>query len=82
MTSKDYILIAEAIKWAGTGVENTDALHGIYLAATMIASRLEQDNPRFNRKAFLSACGVVSGTVTIGTTKYGEPVVCQNKLPS
>ena len=65
MSTKDYILIAEAIKWAGTGVKNTDALHGIYLAATMIASRLGQDNPRFNRKAFLSASGVSSGHVVI-----------------
>ena len=59
MTRKDYVLIAEAIK-AATEAMPKDYLqrNGAYLAANEISHRLQQDNPRFERKRFLEACGL------------------------
>jgi hypothetical protein len=57
MTRKDYILIAEVIRasklsWAGNNNYLVDDI------SRALADTLEQDNPRFNRARFLTACGV------------------------
>jgi hypothetical protein len=53
MTRKDYKLIAEviAVSWFGSAELKADLVDNL-------ANKLEQDNPRFNRKMFVSACGV------------------------
>lgn len=53
MTRKDYKLIAEviAVNWFGSAELKADL-------ANNLADKLEQDNPRFNRSIFLTACGV------------------------
>lgn len=61
MTRKDYVLIAEVIK---TQIElslkfgEDDARYGAENIALDLASKLSQDNPRFDRSRFLQACGV------------------------
>lgn len=61
MTRKDYVLIAEVIK---TQIElslkfgEDDARYGAQNIAYDLASKLSQDNPRFDRSRFLQACGV------------------------
>jgi hypothetical protein len=69
MTRKDYEMIAEAIKDAAAyyTVDQVNmsrsvsdcigAGKGIELAATYIADGLAQDNPSFDRKRFMVACG-------------------------
>jgi hypothetical protein len=59
MTKKDYELIADTFRLA----ESVTATSGLYdaelalgLAATMLADRLERQNPRFNRELFIKAC--------------------------
>jgi hypothetical protein len=59
MTRKDYILIADSIKnsrenWEGYQ-EGQEAIDGL---ARCLATKLGQENPRFNRETFLTACGV------------------------
>jgi hypothetical protein len=53
MTRKDYKLIAEviAVSWFGSAELRADLVNNL-------ADKLEQDNPRFNRSRFLTACGV------------------------
>lgn len=53
MTRKDYKLIAEviAVSWFGSADLKLDLVNNL-------ADKLEQDNPRFNRARFLTACGV------------------------
>lgn len=61
MTRKDYVLIAEVIK---TQIElslkfgEDDSRYGAENIAYDMASKLSQDNPRFDRGRFLVACGV------------------------
>ena len=60
MTRKDYVLIADSIKtardnWDGFTPEAREAIDGL---ARSLASKLGQENPRFNRETFLTACGV------------------------
>jgi hypothetical protein len=60
MTRKDYVMIADSIKasrenWEGFTPEAQEALDGL---ARGLASKLAQDNPRFERGLFLTACGV------------------------
>lgn len=63
MTRKDYVMIAEAVKDAGRKAalcrsETADTAKAALLdAATYIADGLAQDNPRFDRKRFMEACG-------------------------
>lgn len=57
MTRKDYILLAEALKNAICALNKTERT-GALLAANEISHRLKQDNPRFERKRFLEACGM------------------------
>lgn len=52
MTRKDYELIAQAIANVWCDSEAQMAI------AESLASELEQENPRFDRSRFLSACGV------------------------
>lgn len=48
MTKKDYAKLAAAIKEGGATGDFVDRLMEI----------LEEDNPRFDRKTFLIACGL------------------------
>ena len=57
MTRKDYQLIAAALKDALGAVDHPERV-GAVLAAQELAHRLAIDNPRFNRKLFLEACGL------------------------
>lgn len=68
MTRKDYELIAASMHRTvmahGIGNRSTREIAGgnkaLRLAATDLAASLAADNPRFNRAAFLKACGVGS----------------------
>ena len=68
MTRKDYIAIAEALRYArghavGAGpVGFPIALDAVMAAAEYIANAMENDNPRFDRKHFLA---VVRGERTL-----------------
>lgn len=60
MTRKDYVMVADAIKDAGNAqdlVDGREARIALETAATFIADGLSQDNPRFDRKRFMAACG-------------------------
>ena len=58
MTRKDYILLADALRF--NSYEKMDsirqAIHNDYCRA--ICTALAQDNPRFDRDRFLAAAGV------------------------
>lgn len=63
MTRKDYILIAEAIRAALIDPETGIALpereaHGVHVAAMRLVDALAQDNPRFDRSRFMTACNL------------------------
>lgn len=61
MTRKDYELIAKAIKRANENWEGFEEEYPAVVIAgisAMLATQLEQDNPRFDRARFLTACGV------------------------
>lgn len=53
MTRKDYVMIAEVIATSWHGSDETQAD-----LANNFADVLENDNPRFDRDRFLTACGV------------------------
>ena len=53
MTRKDYVMIADTIGGM-TYLNETDRA----TIAHDFADQLEQDNPRFDRDRFLTACGV------------------------
>jgi len=65
MTRKDYVMIAGIIKDCNliptlnknkeNGLIQADML---FTVASQLAYKLEQDNPRFDRDRFLTACGV------------------------
>jgi hypothetical protein len=60
MTRKDYVMVSDSIKaarenWEGFTPESIEALDGL---ARSLATKLAQDNPRFERGLFLDACGV------------------------
>lgn len=60
MTRKDYKLIAEVLKsanenWAGWNEKPEEVIAG---TARSLATKLAQENPRFDRAKFLEACGV------------------------
>jgi hypothetical protein len=60
MTRKDYVIIADSIKasrenWEGFTPEAQDAIDGL---ARSLSSKLQEDNDRFDRVRFLTACGV------------------------
>lgn len=58
MTRKDYILISDALRTVRQA--NSTTAHGLAIddAALHLATRLANDNPRFDRARFLAACGV------------------------
>lgn len=60
MTRKDYVLIAEALRITNGSIKVApyDAETALGLVAEVIADRLENENPRFDRERFLTACGV------------------------
>lgn len=61
MTKKDYELIARALKRAHENVNGGQTVEdGAKLAAEYLADALAQDNPRFDRERFLTACEVQS----------------------
>jgi len=65
MTRKDYVMLAGIIKDCNLiptlnknkeeGLIQADIL---FTVASQLAYKLEQDNPRFDRTKFLTACGV------------------------
>lgn len=57
MTKKDYELIARAIK-GGTIYHDLHYINKLSFVDD-ICNKLEQDNPRFDRNKFLTACGVI-----------------------
>jgi hypothetical protein len=66
MTKKDYIKIAQVLKDEKVRIENefdSDSLvgHGASTEVTILSGKiaymLAQDNPRFDREQFLTACG-------------------------
>lgn len=59
MTKKDYIAIASAIETA-YATHDDDRLDMRFLKhlSNMVADKLSEDNPRFDRAKFLKACGV------------------------
>lgn len=63
MTRKDYVAIAAAIHRTGMAITigpRKSAEYALKLAATDIAATMAQDNPRFDRARFLTACGIES----------------------
>mgnify|MGYP003330363251 FL=1 len=56
MTRKDYVATAEILKNFGDNIENnfTDFLDLVYDFADMFS----KDNPNFNEKKFVNACGL------------------------
>lgn len=66
MTKKDSELVAAAIKDLYMDIRQSaedctitsDKLFGIRCTAREIADVFAHENPRFNRRAFLEACGI------------------------
>lgn len=61
MTRKDYIAIAECFHEALADALDPITTKVVIGLAREIASVLQEDNSRFDRYKFLSACGVESG---------------------
>ena len=57
MTRKDYQLIASAISELASDFGKGEVV-AINLVADTLADALAQENPRFDRAKFLTACGV------------------------
>lgn len=65
MSKKDYILLAQALKDSKPeNLLSVQTTNDMKIGITMflrtcenIANKLAQDNPRFNRAKFLTACG-------------------------
>jgi hypothetical protein len=58
MTKKDFILIAQILK-ATKPLEGDSHLQYWQTICNVFANRLANDNPRFKRATFLSACGAL-----------------------
>ena len=58
MTRRDYVAIAAELADARRYSDHPEQRLGIDAAAERIADTLARDNPRFDRKRFLAACGV------------------------
>lgn len=57
MTRKDYVMIAEVIN-RNTVLLSESAFIDFARMAEDLATELQNDNPRFDRARFLTACGV------------------------
>jgi len=61
MTRKDYELIAKAISEAHEdNFGDSSANEGIYWVTGLLADKLAEDNPRFDRFKFVQACEPVN----------------------
>jgi len=61
MTKKDYILIAKSLSASLPTEyqhEHTTATEAWYQTVIRLANTLEKENPLFDRKKFLIACGL------------------------
>lgn len=69
MTRKDYIMIAETFALTLAREEDIDRgnafegrqttyASGVRLSIGAIADTLQRDNPKFDRKKFIKACGI------------------------
>lgn len=58
MTKKDYIAIAEIIDRCRVYRAHTEGAEGIIDVAEDLASYFAKENPNFDKKRFLAACGV------------------------
>lgn len=59
MTRKDYVMIAETIRQNRKDFnEGEDGLMLLTIMAHQLSNSFEEDNPRFDRARFLTACGV------------------------
>jgi len=59
MTRKDYVMIAEILKFNRRDFnEGEDGLSLLNILSHQFANSLQDDNPRFDRARFLTACGV------------------------
>ena len=59
MTRKDYVAIAAALNAVNDPADGNWAA-AVSAVAEAIADTMAADNPRFDRKRFLDACGVQS----------------------
>lgn len=57
MTRKDYVMIAEVINRNTTSLTESAFIDFARMAEDL-ATELQNDNPRFDRDRFLTACGV------------------------
>jgi hypothetical protein len=57
MTRKDYVMLAEVIKRNATSSTESSFIDFARMAEDL-ATELQNDNPRFDRDRFLTACGV------------------------
>lgn len=57
MTRQDYVMIASAIRDSLPDEGEAFARRMLRQAADFIADGCKADNPRFDRKRFLTACG-------------------------
>ncbi len=57
MTRKDYVMIAEIINRNSTSGNESTYIQFARMAEDL-ATELQNDNPRFDRDRFLTACGV------------------------
>jgi len=59
MTRKDYVMIAETLRMNRRDfIQGDDGLMLLDILAHQFANSLQDDNPRFDRARFLTACGV------------------------
>ena len=59
MTRKDYVLIARTLEQNRKDFnEGEDGLMLLNILAYQLSNSFEEDNPRFDRDRFLTACGV------------------------
>jgi len=57
MTRKDYVMLAEVINRSATASTESSFIDFARMAEDL-ATELKNDNPRFDRDRFLTACGV------------------------
>lgn len=66
MTKKDYEMLAKIMRDAVDGAAVQPKLFSAQefarWVAEMMATKMALDNPRFSRKRFLTACGVLTNT--------------------